>query len=184
MENSTKGKVLGKWKQIKSAHVLLLSGFVEGCWNPTMFISKDANVVWSLSYVLWFHGVGDWKSQGKQCSFPSWKNTRQVGAVKTLVYYTYVFFNVVNICFQSIKKTPCVWYMFIYIAIETASFLAGINDGSQVFFKRSSPSLKKKRCVPRRKSLPSKELNEENLGNVDGSDYATYYHSYLRDSES
>ena len=74
--------------------------------------------------------------------------------------------------------------MFIYIAIETASFLAGINDGSQVFFKRSSPSLKKKRCVPRRKSLPSKELNEENLGNVDGRDYATYYHSYLGDSES
>lgn len=72
--------------------------------------------------------------------------------------------------------------MFIYIAIETASFLAGINDGSQVFFKRSSPSLK--RCVPRRKSLPSKELNEENLGNVDGRDYATYYHSYFRDSES
>jgi len=33
--------------------------------------------------------------------------------------------------------------MFIYIAIETASFLAGINDWSQVFFKRSSPSLKK-----------------------------------------
>jgi len=91
LHTSTKGKVRGKWKQIKRCSCLLLRKFVEGCWNPTMFISKDANVVWSLSYVLWFHGVGDWKSQGKQCAFPSWKNTRQVGAVKTLVYYTYVF---------------------------------------------------------------------------------------------
>lgn len=81
----------GKVKTNKKCSCFVVEGVVEGCWNPTMFISKDANVVWSLSYVLWFHGVGDWKSQGKQCSFPSWKNTRQVGAVKTLVYYTYVF---------------------------------------------------------------------------------------------